>query len=448
MDPTQPDPWTAATMILDVRTTFTTHDGKVYTPKNYDGLEHGPVSARDALASSLNIPAVITLDHVGLERFAGVLERFGVETLEAPQDLDLSLALGGGSVSLLELTRAYAAFANTGYRLESFTISKIETNQGKLLYSHISAPKVRILDERLAWLMSDILNDKDARDIGFGKNTILQLDRPAAVKTGTTTNFHDNWTVGYTPQLVVGVWAGNADNQPMRDVTGLTGAAPIWHQFMRSALADVPPEDFIRPEGLVQLSVCKLSGLLPTPACPYQRQEWFIAGTQPQTLDTLFQEVSIDRSTGKLAGPETPPQNQQNILALDLPLQAENWASQHGYSLLSDIEPNPNPGLNGTASQAARVTITNPPQNALYRLSSKVPLTSQAIQISVSTDLVAKQVELWLDGELLARLDNPPSQVWWPLEPGQHHLYAQITLDDGSTVTSPVIAFEVEPAIK
>jgi penicillin-binding protein 1C len=448
MDPSQPDPWTAASMLLDLRTSFVTHDGKAYTPKNYDGLEHGPVLLRDALASSLNIPAVITLEHIGIERFTTTLEQFGITTLESPHDLDLSVALGGGSVSLLELTSAYATFANTGNRLQTHAIENIETTGGKLLYQHPKFPKVRIMDERLAWLISSILSDKDARELGFGKNTILQLDRPAAVKTGTTTNFHDNWTVGYTPGLVVGVWVGNADNQPMRDVTGLTGAAPIWHQFMRQVSVEVPPLDFTRPSGLVEIPVCNLSGKLPTQVCPYKRLEWFIDGTQPQKVDTLFHEVIIDLTNGKEASSTTPLYDRQKKLALDLPIEAEDWASQNGYLLLTDLLKTEIPASNSPSSQPAQIIITSPAQHSLYRLSAKIPLDSQMIKFCVATNLDSSRIQLWLDNQLLTELSSPPYEYWWVLREGEHHLWAQVIQDGRVIFNSPQIFFEVEAAIR
>ncbi|MFM8320936.1 MAG: penicillin-binding protein 1C, partial [Chloroflexota bacterium] len=299
LDPRSPAPWTAATMLLDVQTSFVTGRGQAYTPANYDLQEHGPVTVRQALASSLNIPAVLTMQHVGLERWVGLGRALGLSTLSEPASYDLSLALGGGEVRLLDLAAAYSALANTGYRVQPQTLLEVRDAHGQVIYTPPAAARLRVLDERVAWLISDILSDPDARRIGFGANSILRLDRPAAVKTGTTSNFHDNWTVGYTPGLVVGVWSGNTDYTPMRDVNGLSGAAPIWHQFMRSVLAGRPVQRFDRPAGLAQVEVCSPTGLLPGPACPYREQEWFIDGTQPRQVEALYREVYLDPATGR-----------------------------------------------------------------------------------------------------------------------------------------------------
>jgi membrane peptidoglycan carboxypeptidase len=271
-------------MILDVNTSFATHEQRAYTPSNYDGLEHGPVLVRQALASSLNIPAVITLDHIGLENLFNLANKMGIDTLTDPHESDLSIALGGGAVRLLDLTAAYASFANTGYRIYPQFIIDITDQTGNTIYTQSVTPVNRVIDERVAWLISDILSDNDARTLGFGKNSILQLGFPAAVKTGTTTNFHDNWTIGYTPDLVTGVWTGNTDYKPMRDVTGLTGAAPIWHYFMRSVLSSKPEINFKQPAGLVQVEICSLSGLLPTPECPFRNLSGLLMALNLQNM--------------------------------------------------------------------------------------------------------------------------------------------------------------------
>jgi len=446
-DPSQPNPWTAATMILDVKTSFVTHDGKAYVPSNYDGLEHGPILVREALGSSLNVPAVIALDHVGMQAMFTTASRLGITTLNNPDEYDLSLALGGGAVRLLELTAAYGAFANGGYRVSPFAIQELTDPAGELLYSAEPAPQVRMLDERVTWLISDILSDNEARFIGFGRNSVLRLDRPAAVKTGTTTNFHDNWTVGYTPDLVVGVWAGNADYQPMRDVTGATGAAPIWHQFMRSVLTGTPEREFSRPAGLDRVEVCALSGLLPSEYCPYRRWEWFIAGTEPAQVDNLYRKVTVDANTGRLADVDTPAEQVKSIVVLDLPPQAVPWARSKGIILLSDLT-SASSGQNagGQTPQSTALSLINPPANALYRFVPSVPGETQRLRLEAvfaAGESSLREVSLWVDGQIVARLAQPPYQAWWPLSVGIHEAWAEAVTKEGDDVTSEVIQFEV-----
>jgi 1A family penicillin-binding protein len=447
LDPSQPNPWTAATMILDVKTSFVTHEGKAYVPANYDGLEHGPVLVREALASSLNVPAVITLDHVGMQAMFTTASRLGITTLNNPGEYDLSLALGGGAVRLLELTAAYGAFANSGYRVSPYAIQEITDPAGNLLYTAEPAQQVRMLDERLAWLISDILSDNEARFIGFGRNSILRIDRPAAVKTGTTTSFHDNWTVGYTPDLVVGVWAGNADYQPMRDVTGVTGAAPIWHQFMRSVLTGTPERGFSRPAGLVRVEVCALSGLLPSENCPYRRWEWFIAGTEPVEVDNLYRKVTIDAATGRLADSGTPAEREKSIVVLDLPPQAVPWARSNGIALLSDFTSTLTAQNTGAQiQQSTALSLINPPANALYRFVPSVPGETQRLRLEAvltASEGSLREVTLWIDGQRIARLTQPPYQAWWPLTTGMHEAWAEAVTSAGVIVTSEIIRFGV-----
>lgn len=441
LDPDQPQPWTAATLILDVRTSFQTADGKAYTPVNYDALEHGPVLLRSALASSLNIPAVATLDYIGLQSMMDTAHSLGIRTLGNPQDYDLSLALGGGEVRLLELTAAYGAFANGGYRIVPRAILEITDPQGNIVYSPPPPAQEQVLDTRVAWLISDILSDDEARSIGFGRNSVLNIGRPAAVKTGTTTNFHDNWTVGYTPELVVGVWAGNTDYQPMSDVTGLTGAAPIWHEYLRTVLGNNTPRQFTRPDSMLQAEICSLSGLLPSPACPYQRLEWFIDGTQPTQEDTFYRLVEIDQETGMLAAASTPLERRITTLALDLPPQALPWARTQGLLLYADIA-----GLTGEAAtlpSSTSLALASPAANSIYQITSARPIDGQRIRIEAVGRTGLQEVSLWMDGNLLTSFAQPPYIAWWTLEAGTHQVWATATLADGTSLTSEMVTFEV-----
>jgi len=437
-----PGIWTAATMLLDAHTSFTTHEGKAYTPENYDLRQHGPVLLREALASSLNIPAVLALDHIGLQALADQAGKMGITTLNDPEQYDLSLALGGGAVRLLELTAAYGAFANGGYRINPKVIMDVSDLDGNVLYSTPPANEERVLDERVSWLISDILGDNEARQLGFGQNSILRLDRPAAVKTGTTSNFHDNWTVGYTPDLVVGVWVGNTNYEAMREVTGLSGAAPIWHDFMRTVLRGVPKQEFERPPGLVQIEVCQLSGLLPTESCPYRRYEWFIEGTQPIQSDNFYREVVVDAGNGSLADASTPLERRVTRVVLDLPAQAEPWARSQGLPLYSDLVV---AGDNSSPSPLAALPLqlVSPADGSLYRLATGMPSDAQRIRLQAVGEAGLREVSFWVDGALVARLSEAPYEAWWMLQPGFHRVWVEAVRQNGERVTSPEVTFEV-----
>ncbi len=356
---------TPATMMLDVRTSFVTREGTSYVPLNYDLQFRGPVRLREALASSYNLVAVKVLDTIGTGAMSGLARRLGITTLDDPDRLGLAVTLGGGEVRLLELTAAYAAFANGGNAIQPTAILRVEDDAGNILLASpthagdlplplplagghspspssfargfpLSSPLLEgtegkaVLDKRVAYLITDILSDDIARSPSFGEGSALQLTRPAAVKTGTTTDFRDNWTVGYTPDLVVGVWTGNADNQPMHDVSGITGAAPIWHDFMEAALKGQPVRAFQRPEGLVEAEICALSGLLPGHDCPHRVTELFLKGTEPTETCAMHQRLVLDRATGLPATTDTPPDRIVERLYTILPPEAQEWMQEQG----------------------------------------------------------------------------------------------------------------------
>jgi len=205
---------------------------------------HGPVTVRSALANSYNVPAVKALDFVGIyddpdtpveEGLISFAHRLGITSLNR-SDYGLSLTLGGGEISLMELTSAYGVFANEGRMMPAVAISKIVDHTGHVVYEYELPVGDQVVRVEHAYLISSILSDKTARIPMFGTNPVINLDFTAAVKTGTTNDFRDNWTVGYTPDLVVGAWVGNTDYTPMQNTTGLTGAGPIWAEFMTYAV--------------------------------------------------------------------------------------------------------------------------------------------------------------------------------------------------------------------
>jgi penicillin-binding protein 1C len=419
LDPTRANTFTAATSIMDVSTTFTTKNNQPYKPVNYDGREHGFVSVREALASSLNVPAVLTLQNVGIEKVIALANRLGVHSLDEPQNYDLSLALGGGQMSLLELSRAYAALADNGKYTGTAIILDVYDADGNLLYAPQGNPAIQVIDPRVAWLISDILSDDQSRQTGFGINSILKIDRIAAVKTGTTTNFHDNWAIGYTPDLLVGVWVGNSNYQAMHNVTGLTGAAPIWAETMRSILQGRPDKIFTHPDGLIQVEVCDLSGLLPTEACLHTKTEWFIDGTQPTTLDTFYQRLS----TGEIV--------------LEIPVEAQDWARSQGLPLLD--EPN------GAPRVTIGLNLTSPTDHTTYRITSNLDLSAQQLALSTLTESDLARVTFFVDGSVLTTLSAPPasSQAWWTLSLGEHRFWAEGVTINGETIRSNIVTITV-----
>lgn len=337
--------YTPATMILDVRAAVPPGPPAFWPPANYDRREHGPVSLRSALANSYNLPAVITMDWVGVDNVIRTAHHMGITTIEHGTDCGLALALGCGEVRLLDMVYAFGVFDNLGvmigqerpeqdhrfgYRdLDPVAILHVEDKDGNVIYQYTQPQRREILPPQLAWLMNNIMSDRLARCPAFGCPNALELpdERPAAAKTGTTNDYKDAWTIGFTPQLVAGVWVGNSDNSSMQDTPGSKGAAPIWNAFMSYALQDEPGLAWERPQGVTQMSVCATSGLLPGHRpqwCP-TRTEYFIGGTEPTTPDTIYQAMRVNRETGKLATVFTPPEMVEEKVFTVLPPEAADW---------------------------------------------------------------------------------------------------------------------------
>lgn len=437
-DPLRPDVWTAATLLYDIQTPFITRRLESYSPANFGLVEHGPVLAREALASSLNIPAVVTLEHVGIQSMVQLMANAGVESLARNPNLDLAVTLGGGEVRLLDLTQAYSIFPNGGYRIEPTLLLRVEERDGALLYQWSAQPLLRqVLDERVAFLINDILSDNAARSIGFGLTSALNIGRPAAAKTGTTTNFRDNWVVGYTPNLVVGVWVGNADNTPMIDVTGVSGAAPIWNAFMRRVLLGQPETAFARPDGLVRAEVCALSGLLPTPACAQRKAEWFIEGTVPTQLDNLYQTFTVDSATGALADENTPPERRQEQVVVILPQEARGWGALNGY-------PDPPAGAEFRPTDSKTgVRLLAPDPYTIFQINPVIPLETQRLRFYAAVPEGTVAVTYTLNGVEIGSSTAAAWEVWWTLALGDYELVAVARLEDGSEQVSAPVPFRV-----
>lgn len=320
--------WTPSTLLMDTPVAYPDSTGNVYRPTNADEQFHGPVSLRVALASSFNIPAVRTLEQLGLEPLKEMAARLGITTLTR-DDYGLSLTLGSGEVSLLEMTGAYQALANGGRLVSPTTIIKITDSFGREIQPVWLQPRQAVRAEH-AYLMTHILADNEARTPGFGPDSPLNLSRPAAVKTGTTNDFRDSWTIGYTPGLVAGVWVGNADNTPMIEVSGDAGAGPIWHNFMERAHEGVPVRDFSRPQGIVDIEVCADSGTLPSEVCPERRLEIFFREQPPLGPEhDIHRLVEIDLHTGLLAN-EYCRTNIQRRYYRVYPAGGREWAISQG----------------------------------------------------------------------------------------------------------------------
>ena len=273
--------WFPGTVLLDTLTQFPTGPGqKPYIPNNYDGKDHGWVTVRESLGNSFNIPAVKALQFAGIQETIDTAHDMGIQGLNRGLSYyGLSLTLGGGEVTLLDMTTAYSTFANGGKAVAANPILKIVDSQGRIVESidENNVPGNQALDPRVAYEITSILSDNRARTMEFGANSPLKLSFPAAAKTGTTDNNRDSWTLGYTPNLTVGVWVGNSNNAQMQAVTGAIGAAVIWNKTMETFYDNDEflnlikkqnsdgsyqklQMDFVQPDGLIKASACTNKG--------------------------------------------------------------------------------------------------------------------------------------------------------------------------------------------
>jgi len=336
--------YTPETILFDLRTNFSTNcDAKgvpfspninqedCYMPENYDGKYRGPVSMRDALAQSLNIPAVKTLYLAGIQDSLNTSRRMGITSLTNPAQYGLTLVLGGGEVSLIEITGAYGVFANDGVRNQTKAVLRIEDKNGTLV-EEFEDKGEEVIPSEVARKITNILSDNTARTPMFGANSALYFPgKDVAVKTGTTNDYHDVWTVGYTPNIVVGMWAGNNDNTPMHKNTAGFIITPVWHAFMEEAIKTTPSERFINPEkedltdfpaplqgiwkGGEKYVIDKSSGKLATPLTPVEMRSTVVV---PE-VHTILHWVNKENPTGM---PPTNPQNDSQYNLWEEPLRA------------------------------------------------------------------------------------------------------------------------------
>jgi 1A family penicillin-binding protein len=302
--------YTASTVLMDVDTKYPSGDSTKpeYNPKNYDSKYRGPLQLRYALANSINTIAVKVSALVGVPEVMKLGFEMGLPTFEPTAEtlkrVGLSLTLGGGEVTLLDLTSAFGSFATGGLHEEPVSILKVTDAKGKVLFEHKEVSPKRALSAEIAYIISSILSDNDARKIVFGPNSLLNVPgKTVAVKTGTTDDKRDNWTVGYTKSVVVGTWVGNNDNSPMNPVlaSGVTGAAPIWSKIIKEALKDKKNEPFDKPDGVVEMDIDAYGGGLPMDGSA-TRKEFFVKGTEPTGPSPIYKKIKVSRKdANKLA---------------------------------------------------------------------------------------------------------------------------------------------------
>lgn len=444
--------YTPDTVLFDVITNFAV-SGKPYIPHNYNNKEYGPVTIRQALQGSLNIPAVQTLYLVGIENALSFSNRLGYTTFENG-NFGLSLVLGGGEVTLLEHTAAFGVFANQGLKQKPVSILKIEDAKGEIIKEWKQKNGERVLSTEITDTISNILSDNAARSFIFGAGNFLTLpDRQIAVKTGTTNDYIDAWTVGYTPSLVTGVWVGNTDNSKMKPgADGSKIAAPIWNRFMREALKNIPPEIFPEPPknetrkavlhgasgGLITLKINTVTGNIASSSTPPKNiaKQTFL---QPHSI---LHYVDKDNPQGEI--PENP----------NLDPQYDIWEAAIQNWIQRQKEANPKWNLVFTDPPYTYDTPSSlelaPALNILFPLPNTTFVTREINSIiEVSAPRGVHKVIYRIDGQLIATLTSPPFNLSFSadrLSPGVHVL-SVIALDDKANQTKQdiPITLQVEP---
>ncbi len=289
---------TPSTIIDDSPTVYRTAGSPPYAPQNYDNRFHGRVTARVALGSSYNIPAVKVLEKNGVDNFLDFAAKMGITTLTDRSRFGLSITLGGGEVKMVDMAAAYSVFANGGVKVDLKPVLKVTDFRGNVLEDNtnpypLTANRSSVISPQTAFLISNILADDSARAPTFGRGSILNIPgHTVSVKTGTAETKRDNWTIGYTPDVLAAVWVGNNDNSPMSPFleSGNTGAAAIWNPIMTYLLANKPDEPITPPDNIVAIPICTINGLLTCENCPSTRTEYFTKGTEPKVACKITPE--------------------------------------------------------------------------------------------------------------------------------------------------------------
>jgi penicillin-binding protein 1C len=420
-----------ATVLPDIPSHFpTAQPGVVYSPRNYDGRYRGPLLARRALAGSENVPAVALASRVGVESLLRFLTRAGLSTFtRTPAYYGLGLTLGDAEVRLDELVTAYSTFARGGVWKQSTFLVPPEGGRhadGGVPPEGGSTDTAahRLVSERTAFWITDILSDDEARAYIFGRGNDLEFPFPVAVKTGTSQAYHDNWTIGYTRDVTVGVWVGNFDRTPLRGSSGVTGAGPIFHAVMLAAQAtagrpDVAGQSLLAPPAdLQEVTVCALSGEPASPWCPNELTEWLPAGA---------------------AGPPCSWHHESDEGLLTIyPAEYRAWsAAQYRTASAQLVPPPAQPAASRRGSEGAKadLAIANPPDGAVYSIDPTLRRDFQALPLRAVTARPTT-VRWTVDGTALGSASSDRA-LSWPLAVGTHRI--EVTDADGRRAETSVV---------
>lgn len=409
---------TAATLLPDIDMPMN-EAGGMYRPRNYDGRFHGPVRAREALSSSYNVPAVHLARVLGPDRVLERLRALGFRSLDREAShYGAAIALGDGEVRLLELAQGFATLARGGLARPWRVVKEATTVEGAAI-DLPSGEVTRVLDETTSALVTHVLSDASARLDGFGEHNVLELPFPVAVKTGTSKGYRDNLTVGFTKEVTVAVWVGNFDGSPMQGVSGVSGAGPLFHAIMLSAMRDREARPLF-DEGVFETTeICRLSGALPTNACPHRIREVFAPGTAPTSSCEMHERVRIDVRNGLRAGPSCPAAFVEERVFERYEPRYAAWAEAASRPTAKREWSPQCPGEDGPVS-GGKARIVFPLDGSRFEL-DPTATSAQTLRIRATIPPGAREkMRIVIDEEIFELAGRP--YLDWPLSPGEHHV--------------------------
>ncbi|MEI7791986.1 MAG: PBP1A family penicillin-binding protein [Candidatus Berkelbacteria bacterium] len=427
-------------IIFDLKTDF--GGTPPYTPQNYNGKTNGPVTMRQALSNSLNIPAVKVMALAGIDNVLQTASDMGITTLTHRADYGLSLVLGAGEVRPVEMANAFAVFATGGIKHPLTSVLKITDSNNKTLFEYDATKdkNEQALDPQIAYELASIMSDNNARSLVFGTRSALAFsNRTVAAKTGTTSDFKDAWTVGYTPSISVAVWVGNSNGDKMKSgADGSVVAAPIFHSFVVGALGDTPNEEFTRPAGIQDVTVEKWSNKLPDTGSTEMTTDIFTSWQAPKEKDDVHKKVRVCKGTNNLA-PDNAPATvvEEKIVTVIHSEKPDNpnwenpvmaWATENG--MVSNMPT----GTCDFASLLPTISIVSPTNNAVVSGSADITATAGG------ANPIAK-VEYFIDGISIGDVVAAPYNLTYDfslLADGSHKISAIATDSQGTTGSTEV----------
>ncbi len=440
--------YTPASMLADVPTKFTPEEkDKPYEPKNYDGKFRGAVNLRNSLGSSLNIPAVKSLAIVGVDNFLKLAYEMGFPTLEPTEDnmkrFGLAVTLGGAEVHLIDTVSAYSAFANGGLKVSPISVLKVADKDGKVLFEQKNVAGQRVMSPEESFLINSVLSDNNARLMAFGVNSLLNTGKPIAVKTGTTNDQKDNWTVGWSQEIMVGTWVGNSNNTPMKKVaSGITGASPIWRRIIMMALEKgYKAPEWKVPDGIEQLELDTISGYTKHDDFP-SKNEYVVKGSALTGPDPIHTKLKMCRGENKLA-------TEARIAAGDYD-ERESIVLKENDPVSKDGVNRWQLGIDGWVGGQEDSRYKVPTEFCgsssdvfvrLNRPENQKSYGEEEIEVQIESDSGdgIEKIELWADGSLRETITSRSYTGKIKLSPGQHELFAKARSRGGKDAQSGTV---------